>query len=189
MSGGHGAHVEGGNKGVALLIAILALILALSETGAKNSEHESHSANIEATNLWNFFQAKTIRRTTLQTAGEDAIARLPGVADPAVKAATEKQIAIWKAAADRYESEPETQEGRRELSARAKKAEDKRDLSNTKRHHFELASALLQIAIVLCSAMIITGIVWLVWFACGLGVVAVAFSIIALVAPNAVHLF
>ena len=189
MSGGHGAHVEGGNKGVALMIAILALILALSETGAKNSEHESYSANIEATNLWNFFQAKTIRRTTLQTVGEDAATRLPGIVDPAVKAATEKQIATWKATADRYETEPETQEGRRELAVRAKKAEDKRDLANTKRHHFEFASALLQISIVLCSAMIITGIAWLIWIAGGLGLIAVAFSIIALVAPNAVHLF
>lgn len=189
MSGGHGAHVEGSNKGVALMIAILALILALSETGAKNSEHESHAANIEATNLWNFFQAKTIRRTTLQTAGEDAATRLPGIGDTAIKDATEKQVAKWKATADRYETEPETQEGRRELAARAKKAEEKRDLANTRRHHFELASALLQIAIVLCSAMIITGIVWLVWIAGGLGVIAVTFSVIALVAPNAIHLF
>ena len=143
MSGGHGAHVESSNKGVALLIAVLALSLALSETGAKNSEHESTAANIEASNLWNFFQAKTIRRTTLQTASEDASSRLPSLADAPTKAATEKQIAIWKTAADRYESEPETQEGRRELAARAKKAEDKRDLANTRRHHFEFASALL----------------------------------------------
>ncbi len=189
MSGGHGAHVDGENKGVALLIAILALILALAETGAKNSEHESNFANIEATNLWNFFQAKTIRRTTLQTAGEDASTRLPGITDAAVKVATEKQIATWKANADRYETEPETQEGRRELMARAKTAEDRRDLANTRRHHFELASALLQIGIVLCSAMIITGIGWLVWVAGGLGVISVAFSFIALFAPNAIHLF
>ena len=186
---GHGAHVEGGNKGVALMIAILALILALSETGAKNSEHESTFSNIEASNLWAFFQAKTIRRTTLQAAGEAASTQLPGITDQGVKAATEKQIAGWKAAADRYETEPETQEGRRELAARAKKAEDKRDLANARRHHFELAAALLQIGIVLASAMIITGIVWLAWLAGGLGVIAVAFSLIGLLAPNAIHLF
>lgn len=189
MSGGHGAHAEGGNKGVALMIAILALVLALTETGGKVSQHTSHATNIEATNLWNFYQAKTIRRTTLQTAGEDAVARLPAIADPAVKAATEKQIASWKATAERYETEPETQEGRRELMARAKKAEDKRDLANARLHHFELASALLQIAIVLCSAMIITGIGALLWFAGGLGIVAAVFAAIAMFAPNAVHLF
>ena len=183
------AHVEGGNKGVALMIAILALILALTETGGKTSSHNSHALNIEATNLWNFYQAKTIRRTTLQTAGEDAVARLPGISDPALKAGTEKLIATWKATADRYETEPETQEGRRELMARAKKAEEKRDLANARLHHFELASALIQIAIVLCSAMIITGIVWLLWLAGALGVIAVVFAGIALFAPNAVHLF
>ena len=189
MSGGHGGHVEGGNKGVALLIAIFALVLALAETGAKNSEHLSFSSNIEATNLWNFFQAKTIRRTTLQTATEDATARLPGIADPAVKAATEKLVATWKANAARYETEPETREGRRELMARAQEAEKKRDLADVRRHHFEFSSALLQIAIVLCSAMIITGIAWLVWIAGGLGAIAVGFAFIAMFAPNAVHLF
>ena len=30
MSGGHGAHVEGGNKGVALMIAILPFILTFT---------------------------------------------------------------------------------------------------------------------------------------------------------------
>ena len=73
--------------------------------------------------------------------------------------------------------------------ARAKKAEEKRDLHNTKRHHFETAVALLQIAIVLASAMIITGIAALAWLAGGLGVLAVAFNFIAVFAPHAVHLF
>ena len=34
MSGGHGP-VEGGNKKIALLVAVLAALLAISETGGK----------------------------------------------------------------------------------------------------------------------------------------------------------
>jgi alpha-D-ribose 1-methylphosphonate 5-triphosphate synthase subunit PhnG len=37
MSGGHG-HIEGSNKKIALLVAVLAAFLAVSETGAKSSQ-------------------------------------------------------------------------------------------------------------------------------------------------------
>ena len=51
------------HKKVALVIAILALILAFAETVAKGAQTTALSANIEAANLWSFFQAKTIRMT------------------------------------------------------------------------------------------------------------------------------
>ena len=67
---GHG-HIDPSNKKIALLIAILALILAFSETLAKSSQTTALSYNIEASNLWSFFQAKTIRMTTVRTAVEN----------------------------------------------------------------------------------------------------------------------
>ncbi|MDB5486639.1 MAG: hypothetical protein JWQ58_354, partial [Reyranella sp.] len=69
MSGGHG-HVEGSNKKIALLVAILAALLAVSEMGGKSSQTTSLSSHIDASNLWSFFQGKTIRQTTLRTAAE-----------------------------------------------------------------------------------------------------------------------
>ncbi|WP_163535682.1 DUF4337 family protein, partial [Klebsiella pneumoniae] len=62
MSGGHGA-VEGSNKRVALLISVLALFLAFSETLGKAAQTDALSANIEASNQWAYFQARTIRST------------------------------------------------------------------------------------------------------------------------------
>jgi hypothetical protein len=56
-------------------------------------------------------------------------------------------------------------------------------------HHYELASAALQIAIVLASAQIITGVAALAWISGGLGVVGLAFSFIGYFAPLAIHLF
>ena len=170
---GHGAHGHddhgASNKSVALLIAILALLLAFSEMGGKYAEKEMVAQNLEASNFWAFFQAKTIRRTNVQVATEEMQARLPGVTDEALKASMEKRIAEWKKTADRYETEPETNEGRRELMARAKKAEGIRDIQKARNELFEGASALLQISIVLASAMIITGIAGLIWLAMGLG--------------------
>ena len=62
MSGAHGHADSGGNKGIALLISVLALVLEFSETLGKASQTSALSYNIEASNLWAFFQAKNARR-------------------------------------------------------------------------------------------------------------------------------
>lgn len=183
MSGGHG-HVDahGGNKGIALLISVLALVLAFAETLGKAAQTSATAANIEASNLWAFFQAKTIRQTVLRTAAEQVEAANPGDA-------AKKQVAQWKETAERYQSEPETKEGRKELAARAKAAESKRDRAAAAYHHYELASAAVQIAIVLASASIITAMPILVWLAGALGLAGIAFCAIGFWFPAAVHLF
>lgn len=188
-NGGDHGHGSPENKRIALLIAVLALVLAFSETLGKGSQTNALSANIEASNLWAFFQAKTIRMTTVRTAVEATELDLAQAASPQAKEAIEKRIADWRKAAARYDSEPETQEGRKELAARAKAAEQKRDRSLSAYHHYELASAVVQIAIVLASAAIITSMQALVWIALGLGVIGVGFCGIGLFMPTAIHLF
>src|SRR5512135_2531661 len=115
MSGAHGGHVDPHNKEIALLISVLALVLAFSETLGKSSQTSALSYNIEASNLWAFYQAKTIRQTAIRTAAEGAEAQYGDKAPASVKRQTE----AWKKTAERYESEPEKGEGRRELQARA----------------------------------------------------------------------
>ena len=188
MSGAHG-HIDPSNKRVAMLIAVLALVLAISETLGKGAQTTALNLNIEAANLWNFFQAKTIRGTVLRTAAEELEAELPGVANREAREAMAKRIAEWKKNEARYQSEPETGEGRKELMARAKVAESKRDASLAAYHNFEIASAAVQIAIVLASAEVITGVVALVWASAGLGLLGVAFCTIGLFWPTSVHLF
>ena len=119
MSGGHGHH-DVSNKKIALLISVLALLLAISETLGKAAQTVTIQQNIEASNLWAFFQAKTIRMTTLRTAAEDMETTAPAIADAEIRAAAAARIAAWRATANRHDTEPETQEGRRELAARAK---------------------------------------------------------------------
>jgi len=48
------------------MIAIMALFLAMSEMIGKEDQTMAFNSNIKASNLWNFFQAKTIRQTTLR---------------------------------------------------------------------------------------------------------------------------
>jgi hypothetical protein len=184
MSGGGHSVTEGSNRYVALLIAVLALFLAFSEMLGKNAEKASTQANIEANNLWAFFQAKTIRRALAQNFVELTELESVGLADDVKKAAITKQIASWKALASRMESEPDTNEGRRELMKRAQDAEKKRDRENQKNEGFEVASAILQVSIVVASAMIITGVAFLAYVAGGLGVIAVGIMSLAQFAPH-----
>ena len=185
----HAEHASSSNKRIALLIAVIALFLALSETLGKSAQTEALSQNIEASNLWAFFQAKTVRMTTVRTAAENMQTQLERESDASFKTIAGKRVDSWQKTAQRYDDEPETNEGRKQLVARAKKAEDKRDTSLAKYHHFEVASAAFQIGIVLASATIITGMALLSWGAIALAVIGVGFTAIGLFAPHAVHLF
>ena len=158
-----GEHGEGFNRKIALVIAILALFLAFSETLGKGAQNEANTKNIEASDLWAFFQAKDIRRTTLNVAADQTNLLAAGLTDPAAKTAIEKQIETWHKTAERYESDPQAGNGRKQLEEQAKDAEAERDLSLAKYHHHELASAAFQVGIVLASAAVITGMVALVW--------------------------
>lgn len=190
-----GSHGGGGhdsqNKRIALVISVLALFLAGSETLGKSAQTSALNFQIEASNLWNFFQAKNIRRTATIVATEQAKIELATTTDPARKAALTKQVDEWTKTAARYRSEPEAAEGKGEgtveLARRAKEMEHDRDIALNKYHYFEFASAALQIGIVLCSAAVITGMIVLVWIAGGLGILGLVFTSMALFFPH-VHL-
>jgi hypothetical protein len=181
-----GEHAEFFNKRIALVIAILALFLSFSETLGKGAQNEATNLNIKASDLYAFFQAKTIRMTTLSTAAEELTVTAQSIGDAAAKDAAQKQIDAWKKTAERYDSDEKSREGRKELVERAKEAEEERDTATAKYHHYELASAAFQIGIVLASAAVITGMVVLVWLGGLLGVIGAALLVLGLWAPHAV---
>jgi uncharacterized protein DUF4337 len=184
----HAEHAAHENRKIALLIAVLALFLSFSETLGKSAQTEAISANVESSNLWAFFQAKTIRLTQVKTAAEQLKLEAAAAGDPAAKAAMDKQIEAWQKTAARYDSEPDTREGRKELSERAKEAEASRDLAMAKYHHYELASAAFQIGIVLASAAVITSAIALAWLSGALGVVGLVMLALGVYAPHALEL-
>jgi hypothetical protein len=183
----HAEHASGSNRKIALLIAVIALCLALSEMLGKSAQTESIAKNVEASNLWAFFQAKSIRRTQIQTAAEQGKLTLAATTDEAVKAALTKQIDAWEKTAARYRSEPETGEGTEQLAKRAKEAEAARDVATDRYHHYEYASAMFQIAIVLASATIITGMVWLAWVSGLLMAMGIGMTWAGLFWPHLLH--
>ena len=79
------------SRAVALVIAILALLLALAEAGAKNAQHLSTEKNIESSDLFNFYQAKRIRSTVVETAAAALEAQKSAVTDPKAQEAFEQR--------------------------------------------------------------------------------------------------
>jgi hypothetical protein len=184
----HAKHAAHASRQVALLIAILALFLALSETLGKSANTEAITLNIKVSDTWTFFQAKTIRRTLVQAAADEMKAEIIAVNNNDAKAAMTKQIDEWTKTAARYRSEPETREGTTELAERAMEAEHERDTALARYHNYELASAAFQIGIVLCSAAVVTGMLVLAWVAGGVAVLGLIFTSLGLFAPHLLHL-
>jgi hypothetical protein len=160
-------------KRAAIAIAVCAMLLAICGLGGQNATKEALNENILASNFYNFFQAKNMRQTSYILAANEL--ELAWSNDPALpaaaKAALRAKIEDYKKTIARYESEPETQEGKKELLVRAREHEEKRDHALAQDPYFDYAEALLQIAIVLISVSIIAEQVWLAFMGGGLGII------------------
>jgi hypothetical protein len=157
------------NRRVALIISVLALLLTLADILGQSAQTRALQSNIEAANLWSFYQAKHMRETLLQVAADEMETSLIGVNDEQRRKAMQQRIAEWRATASHYESDPATKEGRKELTERAKEAERLRDEAEQQHHRYELAKGSFQIGIVVASASIITEVWPLLWATWGLG--------------------
>jgi len=157
----------------AILIAILAMLLAITSLGGSNAGKEAVNNNVLASNYFNFFQAKNMRQTAITlTADQVELAVLNDSSIPnTAKTDLKKKLDGYRKTIARYESEPETGEGKKELLAKAKEYEAKRDHALKQDPYFDYAEALLQIAIVLISVAIIAELGWLVGIGAVLGVV------------------
>jgi len=159
-------------RNAAIVIAVFAMLLAITGLGGQNATKEALNSNIEASNLFNFFQAKNMRQTAYALAADEIELAWAndGQLSEEAKAALRRKLDDYRKTVARYESEPETGEGKRELMARAKEAEKKRDHALKQDPYFDYAEALLQIAIVLISVAIVAEQVWLSFIGGALGV-------------------
>jgi hypothetical protein len=181
----HAEHAAHSNKKIALLISVLALFLAFSETLGKSAQTQAITDNVAVNDTWAFFQAKTIRMTVLTTAAEHALIDADRITDPEAKARFVKAAETWQKTAARYNDEPDTGEGRKQLMAKARELEHSRELAMARYHNYEFASAAFQIGIVLASAEVITAMAALGWLSGLVGIAGLGFMAIGLWAPHA----
>jgi len=126
------------------VITILAALLAINTLMGGSNSSKVLNNTIEANNTWAFYQAKSIKSTLAEMALDDAI-----------RAHDSKKATALKTKIDRYESDPATGEGKKELMAKARKLEDDRSIAKSRSPWYTYGGSLLQIAIVLLTAAIL----------------------------------
>lgn len=167
----------------ALVIAFMAMLLAITSLGGGNVAEDIMSNNIHASDTWAFYQAKSIRQTANKLAAEELESQIQlqqNSLTPEARESLEKKIKQYNETAARYESEPDKNEpsnplkgeGKKELSARARDFEAQRDRAMMQDPNFDFAEALFQIAIVLASVAILSSKRLILYFAIGVGAVA-----------------
>ena len=153
------------DRWIGVYIGLLAAMLAVCTMLGSNITKEANKLNIEAANLWNFFQAKNLRRNNVQLQTDSLelqLASTPGM--PAeVRQKFDQTITANKNLIKRLTSEPDKKEGLDELFARGKELEKLRDDAFRRDPYFDWAQTMLQIAVVLASVCLITGTVPLLY--------------------------
>ena len=157
-------------RNVAVLIAILAACLALSEMGEKAAQSSYLTHHITVSDTYGFMQAKNVRRATY-AATADVIDSMPGI-----DADGRKRAERLRSEAARMADEPKTNDGAKQLLDRAHALEQERDHAFHVYHQFELSTGALQIAIVLASVSIVTRVRTLTYAAALLGGGAAVFA-------------
>jgi hypothetical protein len=174
--------VEGGenrsrNRRAAIIIAVMAAILALTEFGEKDAQANYLSSQIAAGDTWAQYQGKSVRRAVLST--EAAILEsLPNASTPMVQ----KEIAEAHANAARMNSEPGA-DGMKELIARAHAQEHLRDHEEHRKNRLETASGGLQIAIVLASISVVIDLPLFMVVSVLLGLASTIYGLVGGLAP------
>lgn len=126
------------------VITVIALLLAVNTYMANGFSSKVLNNTISANNVWAFYQAKSIKQALAEQNLDDAQAR----GDKAKAERMREKIA-------RYESEPATGEGKRELMAKAKQLEADRDQAKRHGPWMTFAGTAYQLSIVLLSASIL----------------------------------
>lgn len=167
-------------KFTGVYVGFVAMLLAIATLGGGNATKEMLSANIHASDTYNFYQAKYIRQLQYEIGAEQLELLASGTAGvPAEHAAkATAQAKRYRDTVARYESEPATGNGKKELLAKARDWEERRDEAAAQVPNFEFAEAAYQIAIVLGSVAIVAASPWI------LGVSAVLASLGVLLTLN-----
>ena len=144
-----------------MVISVFALILAVNSWYGGKLSSTTLNNTISANDVWSFYEAKSIKQMLAEQSLDDAQVRKDT-----------KKIEQLEAKIARYESDPATGEGKKELMAKARKLEAERDYAKKQSPWIGYASTLYQLSIVVLSASILAvsmSMFWGSFFVAGLG--------------------
>jgi hypothetical protein len=171
-------------KRIGIMIAVMAAVLAFSEAAGQNAASDAIRETVETSDLWAFYQAKTIRMTTLESDAQ-VLELLSASAKGEQATKIADTIKEWRETAKRYDSEPDKQEGRKELAERAQAKQADRDRDAAVNGWFDLTSGALQIGILLASTAVVTDMLAFAFAGGAFGIIGIILGCIALWAPMA----
>jgi hypothetical protein len=141
-----------------LVIVIMALFLAVNTYFSNSFSSAAMTNLLKASNTYGFYQSKSIKQSIAEGQLVDAEQR-----------GDEKRVDNLKAKIDRYESEPSSGEGKKELLEKARSLEAARDEARMHSPWLTFSGMLFQLAIVLLSAAIIAVDMRMYWASWGVG--------------------
>lgn len=127
-----------------LVIVFMALFLACNTYLSNNFSGTAQTNLLKASNTYGFYQSKSIKQTIAEGQLEDA-----------KKEKDKVRIEKLEAKIARYESDPASGEGKKELLAKAQAQEASRDEARLHSPWLTFSGMLFQLAIVLLSASIL----------------------------------
>lgn len=125
-------------------ITVIAGLLAINTYIANGISSKVLTNTIKASDTYSFYQAKSIKQSLAEQSLDDAMARKDTV-----------KIEKLEAKIARYESDPKSGEGKKELLAKAQQLEADRDEAKKHSPWLTFAGSALQLSIVLLSAAIL----------------------------------
>jgi len=138
-----------------ITITVFAMILSVATMlGGKNATRIMET-NIEVTNSWAFYQAKSIKQNLYYVDLEDTKAQLEDATTPAnVKEILAERATRYQQVINTLEDDP-SGNGKKQIMTEARKLEAERDAAKKRNPLFGLASTAFQIAIVLSTTAIL----------------------------------
>jgi hypothetical protein len=169
------------NQMAALLVAVLAAGLAITEQGAKHAEIRVEQNSISATDAWGQYQAKSTRGTISKDLAS-MVAVLGSGADAAMAERREKLLAQLNQDQERFENDPK--DGKTAIAERARRFEEARDHSLEQTHAYHNGAAAMELGIVLSTASAIIRARPLILMALAIGIAGAVFAVLGLLAPE-----
>jgi hypothetical protein len=186
----HIAHGEGGHADAeqvshagripALVVAVLAACLAVTEQGAKHAEIRVQESSIAAADAWAQYQAKSTRATIALD-----ISRLISALDATTTGALAQRERVIKELGrdqERYEQDP--QDGKQAISQRAHAFEIQRNRALEETHAYHNGAAAMELGIVLATVSAILSSRLLFRMSLVVGAIGVIFGALGYFAPE-----
>jgi hypothetical protein len=174
----HHAASHGGDSGminqIAMFTAVIATVGAIfaymggaTQANAGLLKNDAAIKKTEASNQWNYFQAKSTKQSLAEVSRDLAPA---------------DRQAFYQAKIDRYEKEKnEIKANAEKIEADAKEADKQSEVQMHQHHRWAQATTALQVAIALAAIALLTKKKWLEWGMFGVAGIGVAIGVLAVV--------